>query len=823
MGHLVVPPKAVLPFWAQAANHPLPSDLIYADGSVISAGQHGINGGSSSYTLPNLLNMFLIGADRSGAVGDPGQWINFISSITTNANAFNYQILDYPQAYTVVSGDFFQYDVFWPSASIPGSGGGCGAVDLVFSDATVMRTIGPNDQNGLSSHPNADLRSFALDQWYTRRIPLTSYVGKIINGFILAHEYDTTFANLTTRFRNLCITDSSSNVKYWAWQSGDGTPTYTVHANNSATFVSGNATTLTAPGPDGRGGSHQRRMRQRHIPVHNHTASTTTDGAHAHATSISSHSAHSHNPANGSNFAYASGTTWAKVGGTYVTVSCQMASSGAQGAHNHNVTPPNDGSHAHTVTITTASSGGVNAASSPFDPRPQWTGVVWCVKSGRPTARAQSIPMGAIIMWYADTQNETLPNGMSDCDGSSLTSGNHNVPNQSGSLAYTLVLPNLRDKFLIGADRTKAFGAAGSATDDTTGAPGPGGTGGTHTASITVTHLPDHVHPGSTDTQWATHNHNWTIVTNADHVHAPAALNMTSNNGATEIQASAGILFDEYKGTGATTTTANDNHSHNFHIFNAGSHSHTITINSAGSGTTWDNRPPFIGLIHLMKTNVGLLSSPLKTVVAFRATTSAESLVPSDGTWALCDGTTLTPGQFDMTANSGGNYVLPNFLKFFPLGADRTKTAANAGDQTPTGSPGPKGTAGSDLITISTSNVPPHVHAASANSAPDHGHGVDVGTGSGGSHAHSTGCHTSWVTTDGVLHNGGRTTFSSQPGMIQTYSTVFAAATQPDHGTSCDVQGAHSHTVTVSNAGGGSALHQRPRFHGMVFYMKVKR
>jgi hypothetical protein len=820
---LNVPLKAVLPFYAQAANHPLPADLTYADGSSLSTSVQQITP-ASTYILPNLLNVFMIGADRTGALLDGGQYLNFISSMTASGNSYNYQNIDFTQHdYVVQSGDVFQFDIYLPSASIPAADPQA-TMDLYASDGSVLRNTPPNDQNGISQY--GDIRSLATDKWYRRRFILPGgWVGKTIQSFILAHEYDGTFSNLTTRYQNIYITDSTGDIiKYVAWQSGDGTPSYLTHAINSASFVSGNASTLVAPGPGGTSGSHSRRLRNYHIPSHTHTGSTSTDGAHAHSTGIDSHGVHNHNPGNGSNFAYASGTTWARAGATYFTISCQMASSGSAGAHNHNVTPPDDGSHAHTLTITTASSGGVNAVASAFDPRPRWKGMVFTLKSGHPAKRAISIPMGTVIMWYADTQNETLPNSYSYCDGSSLTSGNHSVPNQSGSMSYTLILPDLRNTYLIGADRTKAFGAAGTTANAPSGAPGPGTTGGTHTAAIAVANLPDHGHAGSTNAQWgAGHNHNWSIVTNAAHVHGPAASNMTSNNGSTEIQGTGGATVDEFKCTGATSTTSNDNHSHNFFIGSAGFHSHTITIDSNGSGSTWDNRSPFIGIIFLMKTTAGLASVPLKTIVGFRATTSSETL--ADGGWAPCDGATLTPGQFDMAANSGSNYVLPNFLKNFPIGADRTKTVANAGDQTNSaaGAPGPKGIAGTATTTMTTSTMPAHVHTATSDTQGGHAHGAVVGTSAGGSHAHPTGCHTNWVTTDGVNHSGGRSTFTSNPGLISTYSTVFAGAVQSDHGTSGDTQGAHSHTVSVSASGTGQAFHQRPRFHGLVFYMKVKR
>jgi hypothetical protein len=824
MGLIGIPLKAVVPFFAQAANHPLPGDLKSADGTTLGIGTHGIGGGVSPYILPDLRNKFLLGADRTKDPKDAGQYISFISNMTASGNSFDYQIIQGNPNYTIVSGDLFQYDVYWPSGSIPGSGGGCGAVDLSATNGDTFRSHSVNDQNGISNHPNADLRTYALDKWYTRVFSLSSMLGLILNGFILSHEYDGTFSSLTSRFQNICITDASGNIKFKAWWSGDGTPTYAVHAISSATFVSGNATTLGAPGPNGTAGEHSKVIKTPHIPVHNHSGSTDSQGAHTHGTSISAHIAHSHNPSDGRKFVLTSGGTQASnsSGTAYTAITCQMAVTTANGSHGHTVSPGADGGYAHGLTITTASSGGTNAGQTAFDPRPRHHGTVFTLKSGAAT-RLQSLGLGTIMMWYADTQNETLPTGMSYCDGSTLTSGNHQVPNQSGSILYSLVLPDLRNRFLIGADRTKGLGVAGTTTEGSSGAPGPGYTSGLHSISIGILNFVDHGHTGATDAA-GTHNHTWTISANGDHNHGSAVggYNLTSGTGATYSE-SIGSFDSEVEVDGITTiTSTNDSGNHSFFIGGGGAHNHTVTINSNGSGTAWDNRPSFIGLVHLMKTQAGsLLSVPLKTVVALRADAANETLPPQ---WAYCDGSTLTPGNFDMTANSGGNYVLPDFRNFFPLGADRTKTVANTGGTTNAASdaPGPKGTAGSHTHTMTTSEMPAHIHAVTSGAIGDHIHGGSVGTSSDGGHAHITGCHTFFTTTDGGFHNFG-SSHNSSTSAVSTYSSVLGAATQPGHGTSCDTQGAHTHVVTVDNAGTGSAFAQRPRFHGLVFIMKVKR
>lgn len=827
MGHQVVPLKAILPYYAQAANHPLPGDLIYADGSTLSIGTHGIAGGASAYTLPELRNYFIIGADRTKAPLDGGQYLNFITTPVASGNSYNYQNIDFPQHdYLVTSGDYLQYDVYYPSANIPAANPEA-AVELYASDGSVLRNTTTLDQNGISQF--GDFRAFATDQWYRRRIPMPGlWVGKTIQSFMLVHEYSGSFTNMTTRFQNIYITNTAGDqINYIAWQSGDGTPSYTTHVLASSTFVSGNASSLLAPGPEGTSGTHKRRLRSYHVPAHTHTGSSTSVGSHGHNCFMTGHAYHDHAADNGQNLAWSQNNTRAGGGSGFFQITCYSPSTGNGGAHGHTVSGGAAGSHGHSLSITTASSGGVNAASTAIDLRPRHYGVVWCLKSGKPTNRAQSIPMGTIIMWYADTQNETLPNSYSYCDGSALTSGNHSVPNEAGSMVYTLTLPDLRNRYLVGADRTKNFGQASSTTDAPSGAPGPGGTGGVHSFSLTVANFANHGHTGSTDTQWASHNHTFFVSGNSEHTHPPFWGYQTSTTGQQiSLPGGGGLEINQYMATGiAGGLTGSDSHAHFFYIDGAGSHDHTITVNSNGSGTAFDNRSPFIGLVFLMKTTVGLASVPLKTVVAFRATAANESIVPTDGTWALCDGSTLTPGNFDMTANSGGNYVLPNFLNFFPLGADRTKAVANTGGTTnsATDAPGPKGTAGSATTTLSTSTMPGHGHLADDDVQGNHSHGYPVATSGDGFHAHGTVCHTYFCTTNLQIYTTGSSAYGLTPPEVEVYNAVTGGAVSSDHGASSDTQGAHSHAITVNSAGSGTAFQQRPRFAGMVFYMKVKR
>lgn len=84
--------------------------------------------------------------------------------------------------YAVVAGDELWYAVYLPLLPAGNVVSGAGNIDLTFTDATSMVSIGGfNDQNGVSAIAG-DLTTRANGKWYGRRISLAGAVGKTING-----------------------------------------------------------------------------------------------------------------------------------------------------------------------------------------------------------------------------------------------------------------------------------------------------------------------------------------------------------------------------------------------------------------------------------------------------------------------------------------------------------------------------------------------------------------------------------------------------------------------------------------------------------------
>lgn len=159
-------------------------------------------------------------------------------------------------------------------------------------------------------------------------------------------------------------------------------------------------------------------------------------------------------------------------------------------------------------------------------------------------------PLGGIIMWSGS--ESSVPAGWALCDG--RTSNGR-------------VTPDLRGKFVVGAQSSQPVGTVGGAS----------------TVTLAVTHLPSHTHgvSGGTSSDGA-HNHTY------DDVYVSEAFGPLGNQGWL------GIKGND-RDNGPHTTQRG--------TWNTSSHSHSFSVTSAatGSGSAFSIIPPFYALAFIMR------------------------------------------------------------------------------------------------------------------------------------------------------------------------------------------------------------------------------
>lgn len=120
------------------------------------------------------------------------------------------------------------------------------------------------------------------------------------------------------------------------------------------------------------------------------------------------------------------------------------------------------------------------------------------------------IPTGCILMWSGSTT--AVPTGYALCDG-----GTYAKSDGSGNVT----VPNLRDRFIVGAGSTYAVAATGGATSNT-----PTITVTNEAVALTTSQLPAHNHTATVTETSHTHS-----VTDSGHVHYAGMLGVSSTVG----------------------------------------------------------------------------------------------------------------------------------------------------------------------------------------------------------------------------------------------------------------------------------------------------
>ena len=109
----------------------------------------------------------------------------------------------------------------------------------------------------------------------------------------------------------------------------------------------------------------------------------------------------------------------------------------------------------------------------------------------------QVTQIGQVIDWWRPSSAVPIPAGFEICDGRAVA--DHDFSGVSGSIN----MPDLRNKFVIGADSSKADAAAAVAGDAASSGPGIRGSGGSNLHTLSLGELPSHDHASRNSTFFA--------------------------------------------------------------------------------------------------------------------------------------------------------------------------------------------------------------------------------------------------------------------------------------------------------------------------------
>jgi len=193
------------------------------------------------------------------------------------------------------------------------------------------------------------------------------------------------------------------------------------------------------------------------------------------------------------------------------------------------------------------------------------------------------LPIGMMVAWVRPSEAVPIPTGFALCDGTTLGAASHDFTGGGN-----VTLPDMRNRFILGADQSITIGQAGVAITDpeidgAAGAPGPSGTGGSNTATLSAAQLPTHSHSGSAWTGWSPIELMW--YKDSDDLGYPKAGNFET----------------------AKLPTKGGQPCHGVGGWKEGQHQHLLdNLSVEGSGIVHENRPAYVGLIWIMKVkNIG--------------------------------------------------------------------------------------------------------------------------------------------------------------------------------------------------------------------------
>jgi microcystin-dependent protein len=183
------------------------------------------------------------------------------------------------------------------------------------------------------------------------------------------------------------------------------------------------------------------------------------------------------------------------------------------------------------------------------------------------------LPIGAIIMWSGESSD--IPYGWEICDGR-VVSGR--------------ILPDLRDRFIVGA------GAKYDVQE----------TGGADEVTLNVSEIPNHGHTGSALSA-GVHSHTGTATSAGLHSHNYTDSYYSEAWGPDKTLGNAlagsnhGNDYDNATWSATRETLQAGDHTHPVVTNSAGGHTHSVAIGTTGGSGSHENRPAFYAVYFIMK------------------------------------------------------------------------------------------------------------------------------------------------------------------------------------------------------------------------------
>jgi hypothetical protein len=193
--------------------------VVRGDGNVgignASPGSKLTVSGVTSSTDLIVTNNYSFGAQVAADTSVQGS-LQFTTTHSSTGNLYTYQRFTATGvAYTIVSGDTIEYDVY---CSPTNTSSVCdGGIDIAYTDASYQRSLTYSDQNFIQTS-SGNVSAYAAGRWYHRKASLTAAAGKIINYGDLVEETDVA-GTYTNYYRHVVVTNGST-LKTTLWDSG---------------------------------------------------------------------------------------------------------------------------------------------------------------------------------------------------------------------------------------------------------------------------------------------------------------------------------------------------------------------------------------------------------------------------------------------------------------------------------------------------------------------------------------------------------------------------------------------------------------------------